>query len=232
MAGHNISPYDECAIRKDELIAAASKFLKEGHQITEDNEGAIADFIAQGRAALTATEKARVAEREPHLTANQAIQDKYATISDPLKKAVDAIKKKLGTFLQAKQEKIDEAKRLEREEADRLRREAEEKAAAAPEHDFGAQIEAEEATKIAVAAEKIADKAPVNAGAKGQFGQTVSASVRYVGTITNFGACLQHYRDEPNVRAALESCIRRDVNAKVKIHNIPGVTVGTVHSAK
>lgn len=230
--GHNVDPFDVCAVRQKELVAAASSFLKEDHEITEDNEGAIADFIAQARANLKQIDEARVAERKPHLDANTAIQIKYATISDPLTKAVNTIKDKLTKFLQIKQRRIDEDRRQAEEEAQRKREAAEKLAAEAKPHDFQAQIDAEEAAKAADAAEKAAAKVPVNAGAKGAYGKTTSLRQRYAGTITDFAACLHHYRDEPWMREALERCIARDVNAKDKIHDIPGVTVKPVHSAQ
>lgn len=121
--------------RRDELLATAASW---GDSIGDDAEKAtqLTDFVGQLVALMKAAENARVAEKEPFLLSERAVDGFFNTgIAAKLKPAVTRLKDGvLARYLRAKAERekreAQEAAERARLEAERLRLEAEAKARA------------------------------------------------------------------------------------------------------
>lgn len=119
----------------------------------------------------------RKAEKQPHLDASRAVDDKWRDIIDGSKDFVARLKKHVEPFLIAERRKEQERQRKAQEEAERLRKQAEEAAQEAADDEKAKLLQqAEEAEKAAVAK---------NASA-GRTGAKVSIRVEKVGVVTDY----------------------------------------------
>jgi hypothetical protein len=130
----------------------------------------------------------RVVEKEPHLAASRAVDDKWR---EPIADAKDwaaKAKKHVEPFLIAQKRAEEERQRKAAEEATRLRQEAEKAARAARENQEDqnrekARYEADVALQAARDAEKEAEARKVNAG---RIGAKVSIRTEKVGVVTDY----------------------------------------------
>ncbi len=163
--GHNTQlPYDpeiaaalEARVR--ELADAGGAWLDKGTVEDDEQAGKLNDFLTQARKCHTDIEAARKAAKQPHMDAATAVDTKFKTLTAPLTKLGESLKKILAAFAAEKQRKLDEERRAaqaeakrKQDEADRLAREA------AARNDVIAQAAAEEAAKEAAKATKAAAK--------------------------------------------------------------------------
>ena len=149
--------------RRDELLKSfESAPLKVAD---EENSGKVADLIRAIMACRKASEGMRIAEKEPHLAAQRAVD---AFFKKSLTDRLDDIKAKLEVRLtEYQREKAEQERRAreieakrQREEAERAAKEAADKAAAlANEADLDAAIEAEVEAEQAKADAVVAAKA-------------------------------------------------------------------------
>jgi hypothetical protein len=220
--GHN-SGAQFADVRRDieQRIAA---FLKGGdvwakREKLDDADAAKAnDFITGVKKLASDAEKARVAEKEPHLESGRAVDREWKQIAERIDAIAAIVKPKLDAYLRAKQE---EQRRAEAE-ARRLAAEAEANARAAAADAAAAetpsaQIEAEArarahqeaADEAARQAERNA--APVRVGsATGLAHQRGFKTVRKP-SIKSMPQALAHYRDEPDLEALILKLAARDL---------------------
>lgn len=140
----------------------------------------------------------RVVEKEPHLKASRAVDDKWRELKDEPDTLAKRLKAHIKPYLQAQIRAEEERQRKAREEADRLRREAERFRAAAEEKaqraaaDTGNTVEEDTATdseaalmaQRAAELDREAEARKVNAG---RTGARVSMRVDKVGVVTDYG---------------------------------------------
>jgi hypothetical protein len=191
--GHNATSDDPLeAIRLELLgeIETASEFMR-----AEVKSQADADKAGIWAKRFTDLSKRadnhRVVEKEPHLAASRAVDDRWR---DPIAEAKDwaaKLKRHVEGFLIAQKRAEEERQRKAREEAEMLRRQAAEEARRANESDQKSAQERERANENAArlaeqaaAAEAEAEARKVNAG---RTGARVSVRVEKVGVVTDYG---------------------------------------------
>ena len=165
--GHNNPPpYDPEALsehksKADEFLAVTQQWLGLEKIETEEHAAQVTDQLDGLRGLYKKVDGARKAAKKPHDDAGKAVQAAYSPILTKLQRAADALKPKLGAYVEAKARREAEAKRKAEDEArreaaaaERALREAEASG------DISAQVEAEEKAKAAEKAAKEAQKAP------------------------------------------------------------------------
>lgn len=170
--GHNNPPNDVVVVRETlsqnnaELIERHHDLLADvdrAPQKIEDEETAqqATDLIKMMNACAKSLYAKRVEAKEPYLTLGRAVDGFFAPLIDELKGAKSKIERVLGSYLQrkadAERRQREEEARLAREEANRLAAEAAAAEAAKM------PVMADQKISEAVAAEKQADKAQVEA---------------------------------------------------------------------
>lgn len=126
------SEHDQLTARRDELLAAADRAPAE--VADDDTLRKMSDFVKQLTACTKASEAARVAAKEPTLSAGRVIDGFFKAISDPLDRTKQTVERRMTAY----QRQVAEAERRRREEeaayarieAERQAKEAAEKAAA------------------------------------------------------------------------------------------------------
>jgi len=227
MLGHN-NPPDEFA-RVTELVQNADRWLEERKIIETDEiaERATA-FLGQLREEAKDIEKARKAEKAPHIEAGKAVDQKFGTQTERLRVSAEAIKDLLTPYLEKKEAERLEAERKLREEAEAAERNA--RAAAERAKGIDAQLAAAAASQHAAEIQKAADqqaKARTNI-ASGMGGRAVSLRVKRSAVIVDQGKVYRKFRDHPEVIAVLQKLADAEVRAK---RNVPGVEVRETKSA-
>lgn len=205
---HPPEPISPSIERAQELVATTDKWITERPEITdEDIANRARDFVEQLRKASTALDDEHEIEKAPHLKAGKAVDDKFRTPRASIKLALDAMKLKLGTWMEKQRAKAAAAAVLAAQEAERKRKEAEELAEAARlaaetkgASPIAAQLRAEEALEVAEQAEQVAAQGPAPTRVAGNF------SSRSMGLRTTWHARLKVVTD-PKEQDALTSAL-------------------------
>lgn len=215
------SEHDQLTARRDELLAAAERAPAE---VTDDDTlRKMSDFVKQLTACTKASEAARVAAKEPTLSAGRVIDGFFKAISDPIDKTKQTVERRMTAY----QRQVAEAERRRREEeaayarmeAERQSREAAEKAAAMrSERDLQEAASAEEMARQAAADAEQARKAAMARAAdltrtRSDYGVTASLRAEWVGRVVDRQAIdLETLR--PHIALdALEKAVRSFVRA-------------------
>lgn len=228
--GHNSG----LEIRQAELLETGKKWFDQYPKIESQNVSDIcSSFIAQVRDYKKEVEASRKALKEPILEQGRSIDAYHKGLTTPLEKIEQALKDRQTLFLQEEQRKIDAARRAAEEEA---RKQAEEAARieqqAAEANTFDALQAAEEAKAKAEAAAKVAQSADTRAKAKGDFAnKAMSLRTSYHAEITDFAAALNHYKNHPSVREAVQKAADNEARTTKGTVSIPGVKVSTTQQA-
>ncbi|MBS8227134.1 hypothetical protein [Vannielia litorea] len=234
--GHNNPPpYDPEALsehksKADEFLAVTQQWLGLEKIETEEHAAQVTDQLDGLRGLYKKVDGARKAAKKPHDDAGKAVQAAYSPILTKLQRAADALKPKLGAYVEAKARREAEAKRKAEDEArreaaaaERALREAEASG------DISAQVEAEEKAKAAEKAAKEAQKAPdTRVRSASGAGRTMSMRTVKEVEVVNINVLFLHYRDHPEVKALLQRLATADVRATGYDHAadpVPGITV-------
>lgn len=235
--GHNNppDPFDQLRERTAELIQNANRWINERGEVNAGTEPQAVDFANQLRQAFKDAEDMRKAEKQPHMDAAKAVDDKYATIKTLLETAGKRIKQMLTDYLNKKAAaEAEERRRLEAEAA-AARKAAEELAAQAESGEgdvIGNTVQAEQAAKAAAEADKRAQQIGEGTKAHGAHaGRAMSLRTRRVGVIVDQGKVYRRYSKDALVIEALQKCVDRDVRSKDFGGSIPGVEVKEERSA-
>lgn len=156
--GHNSPPADAAmTIHVDDLFALLSDTLPEAGVATDEQEAAIDAILDDFRKAGQDAEKARKAEKEPHLQAGRDVDAKWKPITDKAARGATACKDALTPYRTAKQAAKDAAARQAREEAEARQKAAQDALRAADdlEAKFAAEQQLEQAAKLTAVANKI-----------------------------------------------------------------------------
>jgi len=166
--GHNLpdDPHDALRLEFEAEKELAEKFLSAA--ITTQEQADQAAVWAKKIAAIAkkATDLHKV-EKQPHLDAGRAVDDKWRPLKDEPAALSTRLKRHLDVFLLDQQRKERERQEAARREEERLRREAEEAAKAAAPDDSEAQAEAERLQREAEAKAKEAEARNSQAGRPG-----------------------------------------------------------------
>ena len=156
--GDNNPPADAAfTIHVDELFTLLSDTLAGGEVTTDEQEAAIDDLLDQFRKVGQDAEKARKAEKEPHLEAGRQVDAKFKPITDKANRGATACKDALTPYRTAKQKAKDEAARKAREEAEAREKAAQEALRSSDDLEtrFEAEQQLEAAQKLTAAANRI-----------------------------------------------------------------------------
>lgn len=148
--GHNsMTPFDEASHAVETLRVEAENWL-DGEPIENRGQAdAVAKLIDDARSAFNVAEKARKTEKQPHIDAGKAVDERFK----PLKDQAETIGKGAKALLTPWLEKLETAKRAKEAQA-RAEAEAKQKAA-----DEAAAEAAKNATDLAAADEAAAEAA-------------------------------------------------------------------------
>lgn len=171
VAGGNNPPTfpEELATRNKTLFDAVEPLAVRANALpktigNDDENFSFGEVIKDATAALKKIEEARVAEKEPHLTAGRTVDETFKPAKDRLSKIISALSQRADAY--AHQKKV-EARRKAQEEEDRLRAEAEKSRREADlDAEFGYADEAEARTDVAENLDFRADQAAQVASAK------------------------------------------------------------------
>jgi hypothetical protein len=156
--GHNMPPPDVAfSLEIDGLFSLLSDTLAGGEVGNDEQEAAIAAILDDFRKAGTDAEKARKAEKEPHLEAGRQVDAKWKPIADKATRGAAACKEALTPYRTAKQRAKDEAAAKAREEAEARQKAAQDALRQSDdlEAKFAAEQEIEQAQKLVAVANRI-----------------------------------------------------------------------------
>lgn len=237
--GYNTQlPYDpesaaKLEARVRELADAGGAWLDKGTVEDDEQAGKLNDFLTQARKCSTDIEAARKVAKQPHMDAATAVDTKFKTLTAPLVRLSDSLKKILSVYAAEKQRRLDEERRAQQEEARRQQAEADRLAREAKaRNDVIAQAEAEEAAKAAAKATKAAEK-PVRAQIASATGGGRTMATRTVHTAKidgdssarrAFGFLLADPDSAPALIAEMERLCTAARRRKSGPTEIPGVT--------
>lgn len=211
--GHNAPPPDAVfGMTIDDLFSLLSDTLAGGEVDSDEKEAAIDAILDDFRKAGTDAEKARKAEKEPHLEAGRQVDAKWKPITDKATRGATACKDALTPYRTAKQAAKDKAAREAREAAEA---QAEAARAALKQADdleakFAAEIAIEQSAKLTAVANKIDRSA-------------TGLRTFYEAEITDRKAALLHYLARAPER--FEALIQQmaDEDARTTRAPVPGV---------
>lgn len=200
--GHNNPPSPEDQFRFE--IDTLKEKLAVFPEINVDNAGEANDLIRLCGNLAKEIDKTRKAEKQPHLEAGRAIDQKFMPLADEAKSAPDDLKKRLSSHLREQeriaQEAAAEAARIAEEE--RLKAEAE-KAVSMPADEAEIEQQAEVAEIKASAAAAAAEKARTAKGSQGLMASGLRTKREVV--VTDPVGLVRHFHKHPEV---VECCLR------------------------
>jgi hypothetical protein len=113
--------------RRDDLLDAVARFKGQHARIDDDEtQGKAGDFAKQISAAIKQTKDAFTVAKKPFLDGGRAVESFFKTISEPLEKGLDEVRRPMNAYAlrleEQKRAERAEAARLAREESDRIQR--------------------------------------------------------------------------------------------------------------
>ncbi len=226
--GHNRpDEYEAVKDRVARLVDAANVWLDKVPEITDDDRaGKASDFIGQLTAEIKKVEDTRKTEKQPHMDAAKAVDEKYKPLVTLLDRAKALLRPRLAAWLQKKEAEKAAAEKKAREEAEAAQRAAEEAHRKAQQATSVEDVvDAEEAARKAEAARKEADRiGREKVGAKGAYSDRSTGLRTYrIGEIVDIDKVFDRYRGNADVIGALQRCVNADIRHGAK--RIPGVKI-------
>lgn len=154
---NNPPPLDHFGLHIEDLFSLVSNTLAGGPVTTDDQEAALDGLLDELRKAKKDADAQRAAEKAPHDAAAKAVQTAWKPLLDRCDAGVDAIKKALTPYREARQRAKDEAAAKARAEAEAAQKAAQEalKASDDLEERFAAEEQLKQASKLQAVANKI-----------------------------------------------------------------------------
>ncbi len=211
-----IDPFTGFAAHINDLYELAEGTLTGGEITTPEQAAQIEALKADIKKAVADAEKARKAEKEPHLEAGRAVDAKWKVLTDKGTLAAKTAATALTPWLQKVQaEKDAEQKRL-REEAEAKAEEARKAFQTTAPTDLEARANAERIAKEAAQATAAANR--IDRSATG-------LRTYWSATVTDYGALLAYMKatDPEGLKAMLDEYAEKQKNAGVRI--LPGVLI-------
>lgn len=224
MIGHNSGDTDPFDALKIEYLGekeTAEAFMKAPIK-TQAEADKVAIWADRLRKIKSKAEALHRIEKQPHLDAGRAVDDKWRDLKEEPADVVKRLQFHAKPFFDEQKRIEEERQRRAREEADRIRREAEDVAArarAASKEQTDVQREAakqaaEEAAARAREAEREAEARKVTAG---RTGARMGIRTEKVGVVTDYGkaaACLVAMK-HPDMLATIDTLAKRAGKAKM-----------------
>lgn len=189
------------------------------------------DFLTGLTTLQGEAEKARKAEKQPHLEAGRDVDAKWGKLTDRIAKIKALVKPKLKAFLDAKAER----ERIAREEAEQERRDAEAAAEAARADainatDVNARLDAEEAAaeqqRLAEeAAERARAKGPTRVGSATGLGNNRGFRTVYRARIASLAQALNHFKQNAELHELLITLAEREARGAPVIDGVKQLPV-------
>ncbi len=183
-------PFDALRIEYLGEKELAEEFMK-SKVTTQAQADKVAIWAKRLTAIKTKAEGLHKVEKQPHLDAGRAVDDKWRELKTEPDDLAKRLKAHIKPFLQEQIRQEEERQRKAREEAEKLRAAAEEKARRAEadtgnteEEKAATAAEAERMARLAADAEREAEARKVNAG---RTGARVSMRTEKVGVVTDYG---------------------------------------------
>ncbi|MCA0424024.1 MAG: hypothetical protein LCH61_12000 [Proteobacteria bacterium] len=207
-----LPPYDltihtAFKLRVDAFADACGKWRDLKVIQTAEQAEKLTDFISGARGIAKQIEENRKAEKGIWDAKGAEVQKAYVGLMDVMTRAIETVKPLQADWLKREQDRIDaekaEAARIASEKAEEAARLA---AEAAARNDVAGEVEAERLAKDAAKEVKAAAR-PTSAKAGSASGGGRAMALRTVRTaeIHSFNAVYMHFREDPDVRALLQS---------------------------
>lgn len=218
-------PFGALKAELDDKLASAEAWLEAHPQAKDQTES---DYARNLQGELLKIEKAadamHKAEKQPHLDASRAVDDKFRFRErvGPIAKALRAV---YGAFMAAEEERQKRAAAAkfgaERKAAEAARREIEALRERQMRDDPIAALTSPEPELPMV---PIAPEA-VKVKAGGAVGRAAGLRTEYVPEITDYSAALQHFAQHDDVRAVVDKLVKAATRAGKSQTTIPGVKI-------
>lgn len=210
--------------RVDVLSGTANAWLQQVKEITDaETATACEDFIAQVKAEIKAAEDERKKQKQPHMDAGAAVDEKFRPLQVTLKMIADLLSPLKTGWLKREQERL--KREAEEKEAAALKalEEAETAKATAP-TTIEEAVRAEQAQKKADEAVADADRAGKSkAQLKGAFtSRATSLRTYWSARIVDYRMALLHYGEHDEVKAVIQKLADADARTHKETMNIPG----------
>lgn len=217
-AGHNsnaASPFEALSMEYEDDAEQANELLTKPIETQEQAD--IRAVWAKRLAAIAkkATDLHKV-EKQPHLDAGRAVDEKWRGLKEDPKTLSDKLKRSLDEWLRKKAAEEAERQRLAREEAERLRLEAE-KLAAENNNEPQSNAEVERLNREAALAEKQAKE--VNASA-GRTGAKVALRKFVSAKIIDYEKALLALKNHPEMKALVEQLANRAARSGIPLDGV------------
>lgn len=154
---NNPPPLDHFGLHIEDLFSLVSNTLAGGPVQNDEQESALDGLLDDLRKAKKDADAQRAAEKAPHDAAAKAVQTAWKPLLDRCDAGVDAIKKALTPYREARQRAKDEAAAKARAEAEAAQKAAQEKLRKSDdlEERFAAEAQLKQASKLQAVANKI-----------------------------------------------------------------------------
>lgn len=214
-AGHNLpgDPLERIAAELRDEAEMTAAFLSSPVATQADADKCSTWARRVGLLAKKADE-ARKAEKEPHLAASRAVDDRWRAVIAEAETLTATLKKHVEPFLIAEKRKADEAARVAREQAETLRRQA-------MESDQKSAAERDALRAKATEVEKAAEpKRPI----AGRPNMRVSLRKKVRARIVDYDACYAALKEHPDMREYVTDLANRAVRAGVPLAGVEAET--------
>ncbi|MFL1873933.1 hypothetical protein ACIKT0_01685 [Hansschlegelia beijingensis] len=216
--GHNSASGDPAEVIRAELAGEAEIAAELLAKPIEDQAGVDKTAIWSKRVGELASkaEKARVAEKEPHLEAGRAVDAKWKPIVDDAKALSAKLKRHAEPFLIAQKRAEEERARRAAEEARRIREEAEAAARRAAADDEAEKARIAELERQAAAADQAAVAKNASAG---RTGARIALRTETKVIVSDFAAAAGYYvaARNPDLVELIGRLAARDVKAGAEV---------------
>lgn len=154
---NNPPPLDHFGLHIEDLFSLVSNTLAGGPVTTDDQEAALDGLLDELRKAKKDADAQRALEKAPHDAAAKAVQTAWKPLLDRCDAGVDAIKRALTPYREARQRAKDEAAAKARAEAEAAQKAAQEQLRKSDdlEERFAAEEQLKQASKLTAVANKI-----------------------------------------------------------------------------
>ena len=218
-------PFEALKAEFNDKLASAEAWLK-AHPTAKDQTES--DYARNLQAELLKIEKQadtmHKAEKQPHLDAGRAVDDKFR-FRERVAPIAKALRNVFGAFMAAEEER--------QRKAAQAKFEAEKKAAEAARREIKAQREKQmrdDPIAALTSPEPELPMAPiapeaVKVKAGGGVGRAAGLRTEYVPEITDYAAALQHFANHDDVRALVDKLVKAATRVGKSQTKIPGVTI-------
>jgi hypothetical protein len=241
MGDNRPPPFDPDVLKEKEaevssFVEAAGEWLDLGEIQNDEQQGYLTDFVDGARKKAKQLEEWRVATKEPHRKAAEAVDNAVKPAGTKLRTALDRALDMLGKYQGKKKREAEAAAQRAREEAARVAQEAEQKRLQAIErNDISGEVDAEATKKEAEATARQADRAAEDAGrarsASGA-GRTIAMVKIKTARIDNIRLAFMAVQDSEIVVEAVQRALNQKIRAAGFTGGIPGVTIEETEKAR